>query len=212
MKKVLFAAMVAFLGLGSSAYAQFQQGTIAVGGGVSIATERSKSEWGNTTEKDDPINSFSLSPGIGYFIADDVEVGLRFGLGRATQSGDDFKWAYSAFSAGPYVRKYFSLGESVALFGEGGLSFGGGKFKQTAGNTTREFGKSSTFALGITPGLMFKPTDRIGIDFTAGYFGYRSHKRDVHNNWTDNVRTDTDSEFGLSLDLSSVQLGIRLFF
>ncbi|WP_040396761.1 outer membrane beta-barrel protein [Cesiribacter andamanensis] len=212
MKKVLFAALVACMGLSSSAYAQFQQGTIAVGGGVSMASERSKVESGNTTEKDDPINSFSLTPGIGYFIASDLEVGLRFGLGRASQKGDDEKWVYSAFSAGPYVRKYFSLGESIALFGEGGLSFGSGKIKETAGNTSREYGKSSTFALGITPGFMFKPSERIGIDLTAGYFGYRSTKSETYNNWTENEITETDSEFGLSLDLSSVQLGVRLFF
>ena len=208
--------MAAACGLSFAAQAQFEAGTIAVGGAFSFGVENSKEEDGNVTTEYDPTTTFELIPSVGYFLADDLEVGLQIGVSRFSQSGEvgdeDYKDVTTIYAFGPYARKYFSLNESAALFGQAGLMYGTGKNKYEVGSTTTESGKVSYFELGITPGVAYRFSDLVGIEFSAGFLGYSSYKEEDVNPFTGDEVTTTDSDFGLSLDLSTANLGLKLYF
>ncbi len=215
MKKMLFTALVAVFGLTSSAYAQFSAGTIAVGGGISISSENTKYESGSTTVEGDPTTSFNLSPSVGYFLADDLEVGVQVDFTRSGQSGEDFNGddyseVSTIFAFGPYARKYFSLGESAAFYGEAGLGIGAGKSKYEQGSTTYEYNKMSIFSVGVTPGFVFRPAERIGVELSAGFFGFTSVKSEDPEGDDEDLTTKSN-DFGLSLDLSNVSLGVKFY-
>jgi len=194
MKKVLLTALVAVLGLGASdAFAQISQGTLSVGGAVSFTTEKEDGD-------DEAYKFFELSPTVGYFLADDLELGVELTLARGAYD----KNITSGYGFGPYLRKYFSMGETTYFYGQAGISVGGGKVKFDGD----EAATISALEVGIKPGFMFRPTDRIGIDLTAGFLGYSSYKE----NWDLNSMDEETSKFGLTLDMRNVSLGVRLFF
>ncbi|WP_181163625.1 outer membrane beta-barrel protein [Pontibacter mangrovi] len=68
MKKLLAAAVFTLLGTG--AFAQTSQGTVKLSGSLGF----------NSTSRDDNINqksnSFNIGPSIGYFIKDNLAVGM----------------------------------------------------------------------------------------------------------------------------------------
>ncbi|AHM61562.1 hypothetical protein D770_16540 [Flammeovirgaceae bacterium 311] len=216
MKKMLVATLVAMLGI-TSAYGQFSAGTLSVGGGVAFSSEKSKYEYDNNrTVEGDLGTYFKLSPSVGYFFADDLEAGLTLGITRQAWSSSfnsDLRYITGQTTFEPYVRKYFSLAETVAFFGEAGLGIGGGKTTRIDddNNTTVKYNQASVFNLGLRPGVVFRPADRFGVELTAGYFGYRSTRTENPDNNGD-VDMRKDSSFGLSLDMSNVQLGLKLFF
>lgn len=213
MKKVLLTALVAAFGLTGTAYAQFTQGTISVGGGVSFSSVKSEIQSGNTTVEYPKESYFELSPSVGYFLADDLEAGLQIGLSSAGEEsnalGNEYSRTSSLFIVGPYVRKYFTLSETAAFFGEASIGFGGGKTRMESDNASVEYDNVSAFSLGITPGFMYRPTNRVGIQLSAGLLGYNSLKIE---DFDGDEETYTESDFGLNLNLRDVSLGVKLFF
>ena len=210
MKKVFFTALVAGLGLAGSAQAQFSAGTVSVGGSFSLSVENTERKSGSTTREDDPVTTFELSPSIGYFMADDLELGVQIGYTRIGQSGDNYSRATNMLAVGPYVRKYFSFGETVALFGEAGFTIASGKTTREQGNQSNDFGKYSVFRVGIAPGIVFRPAERLGIELSAGFLGYTSVTQD-DSDWDGNY-TRKSSDFGLSLDTRTTSLGLKFYF
>ena len=55
--------------------------------GVSFSSEAEKATSDGTTTESDPVVSFNLSPRAGYFIAQDLEAGLRLGY-NSYKTGD----------------------------------------------------------------------------------------------------------------------------
>lgn len=65
----------------------------------------------------DATTTISINPTLGYFVIDNLAVGLNLGFTTVTDQG-------SQFVVGPLVRYYFvNLGESAKLFGQGRFNF-----------------------------------------------------------------------------------------
>src|SRR5688572_28294591 len=103
MKKVLLVATIVVAGF-MSANAQTEKGTLLLGGNVAFQTS-------------DGTNYFSAAPNVGFFIANNLAIGVR-GNVLTTEN-------YTAWAVGPFVRGYFAGSEKGKLFAEGGVNFGG---------------------------------------------------------------------------------------
>lgn len=98
--------IMAFMGLSQAVSAQaVNQGAWMLGGSASFTSTSFKDIDGSTT-------TFILNPNIGYFIADD----LAIGLGVAVSSFND----NTDFGVGPFVRFYFA----DAIFAQAGIDLG----------------------------------------------------------------------------------------
>ena len=112
MKRLFTIVLVSLLAINTS-FSQVEQGTFILGG----TTELSNTPWSLVT----------MEPSIGYFVSDQIAIGLGFSLGTTSQdnerdNGTD-KWtethSTSDMSIGPWMRLYmgemFFINAGVAI-------------------------------------------------------------------------------------------------
>jgi len=210
MKKITLLIAV-FCLIASSAIAQpaqLEKGSIMLGvtstmalggcwgsdlGGFGFSTHKYKS--GSTTETSYKTTSWNLLPKAGYFVIDNLVVGLELMVsGYMDKDVDDGdKDGESQFGIGPFVRYYYPL-DKIYPFAEIEAMFG--SYKET---WMEDVHKEGLVMFGGGIGVAVPIGDKITIDALAGY---------SHVSWTekDAVEGATDEYlsggFGLKLGFS----------
>ncbi|MGE8552644.1 MAG: outer membrane beta-barrel protein [Chryseobacterium jejuense] len=214
MKKILLAGAVALFGLSN---AQIAKGTTYISGQLGY----SQNENNNNNVK---IESFKVLPTVGYFVNTNLAVGLGVGykndnvktvttIGTTTVDG---KETVSGFVVAPFVRKYWTVGEKLYIFGqlEVPMVFGQNKDESTStttvGGTTVTSSTSTkdnftSIGVNVKPGLDYFLNKNWSIEATFGEFGYNTNKVNV-----DGAKRVNDYKFGLNL--SSVTFGVKYVF
>lgn len=178
MKKVLFAA---FLLVSSNAiFAQVDQGQWLAGGSAGF---------NHSSQGDTKHTTIMVSPDLGYFVINQLAVGLRpeFGymktktkVGTVTTSGSS-----TAFTLAPFVRYYFMpSGEKINVFGDASYGFGSSKVKGGSSVSGNYYQIKAGPAIFLTPNT--------ALEFAAYY---RSWGGDAY----ENAAGDRDNNFGLSI-------------
>lgn len=128
---------------------------------------------GQTSDKD-KFTSWAFVPMAGYFVIDNLGVGLSLNLRGQTnkEAGSDDKSKFSTIAIGPWVRYYLAqyplLNDNVFVFGDVRANFGVWKQTYTSGSSSQSYKEGLTqFAIG--PGLVFVPADCFSIDFMIQY-------------------------------------------
>lgn len=111
-------SLIAFLCLSQVISAQaVNQGAWMVGGSGGFRSESPKADFDGSTSN----TRIELSPNLGYFIADDLGIGLQFNyFNESNPFFDEDDESLSEFSVGPFIRYYFA----DALFGQIGVNLG----------------------------------------------------------------------------------------
>lgn len=149
MKKVLFLSAIVFWSLNS--VAQTSKSSWLVGGSLGFSS--TKQDGSEKTSS----SSVEFSPNVGYFLANDVAVGLDFDLSSETNGFNSS--SYSGF--GTFVRYYFPAKSKTAkLFGNFDLAFLNKKENKTSFNSTR-------YGLGV--GGVYFANKNVGIESAIGY-------------------------------------------
>ncbi|MFC5872565.1 outer membrane protein [Chryseobacterium arachidis] len=216
MKKVLLAGAIALFGLSN---AQIAKGTAYLSGSVGYSQQE-------TNNGNNKVENFNVLPTVGYFVGTNLAVGV--GVGYQTQKETNIATTQfggativttnevkePAFVVAPFVRKYWTLGDKLYIFGQLAVPMQFGKTEventtvTTTGSTT-SIASTSTEAkytqVGVTvkPGLDYFLNKNWSIEATIGEFGYNNYKPkdgDATNNYT----------FGLNL--SSVTFGVKYVF
>ena len=210
MKKILIALSFLPLGLiSNNSSGQISSGTVLVGGSVggsisSGSSATNKQEFKNTT--------FSFSPTAGFFIANNLAVGLNSGVywqKQKTQSEITSK--YSSYNFGPFVRYYKFLGEKTALFGNATVGFA--KSNSKLRNNDNEFvtvEKTNNFGASITPGLTYFATSKVGLEITLGSISYFKNSNEYNSEETPADKRN-DSGVGANFGLNNAALGIKFY-
>jgi hypothetical protein len=205
------------------------------GGGLGFGASNSKttsSRGGTTTTEDGPKSSqFSIVPGVGYFIADKLAVGLDLSFstssnktpyddgGINSQPGDYDKTSGTVISFTPYVRQYLMLSDNFGFTGTFGVGVGFGSSKREGrrGSTTNTTGgpKTTTLEVGITPGIVFFPTNKVGLETNFGFVGFSSitTKEEVQiiNQTFTKKTTNSSFGFGANSIQPTFSLGFRYY-
>ncbi|UOU97365.1 porin family protein [Chryseobacterium daecheongense] len=218
MKKLLLASAVALFGL---ANAQISKGTVYVSGQVGYSQEENNNN-------DSKVESFRIVPTVGYFVAPNLAIGTGVGyvndkfsttttnvVGSATvvSKGEETQ---SAFVVAPFVRKYWTLGDKLYIFGQLEVPMEFGKLKDetssvitdgntTVTNSTSDEANYTSIGVNIKPGLDYFLNKNWTIEATIGEFGYNTAKLDV-----DGAKSVNNYKFGLNL--SSVTIGVKYVF
>ncbi|MGE8434848.1 outer membrane beta-barrel protein [Chryseobacterium joostei] len=219
MKKILLAGAVALFGLSN---AQIAKGTTYVSGQLGY----SQNENNNNDTK---IESFKVLPTVGYFVNTNLAVGLGVGYKndnvKVTTDGNiiptgtfvnENKTTTSAFVVAPFVRKYWTLGDKLYIFGQLEVPMEFGQFKdednrtETVGSTvtkksTSDKANYTSIGVNVKPGLDYFLNKNWSIEATFGEFGYNTNKLNV-----DGAKRVNDYKFGLNL--SSVTFGVKYVF
>lgn len=123
MKKLLVVMLaVGFWSIESKA--QMQKGSWMLEGSVGL--ERSRSYFPNTDEKSNPVSGFTLHPKAGYFVEDNLAIGLSGLLGSTWSRNKNYdpnipnnykKGNTLNYGGGIFLRKYFPINEYLSFFG-----------------------------------------------------------------------------------------------
>lgn len=101
--------------------------------------------------------NLNLNPKLGYFVLDNVAVGVGAIVGLSTMQDDDNIWSYGLV---PFARYYFPEGASVT-----GRFFG----EVEAGVSGSTFASDASFLGGVKAGYAHFITNSVAIEGTLGY-------------------------------------------
>ncbi len=182
----------------------------------------------------DDINAngytFKISPFVGYFIKDNIAVGLRATYGRTYVNlgnidinlGDDlsfqienYRYLSHKVSASGFARTYMALGGSkiFGFFNEMRLTYGYGQGKVTSGTGTSMTGtwqKVNNLQIGCAPGLTAFVSNFASVEVSIGIVG-------LDFSWTDQITNQVEhshrrkSSGDFKIDLFSLNIGLTLY-
>lgn len=182
--------------------AQTKQGKILVGVSSTLSLAGTGSDlmtlgYTNTKYKSDadgfkesdPDKTLSLNllPKVGYFVIDNLAIGLdiSLGLSNETDGSNNDKSSRKMITAGPFLRYYIPTNKVMPFF-ELTSSFGSLKSKYEPDNDVKEEYKSSIMSLGAGLGMAIPLGDKVTFDVLAGYNSLTVKEKKDN---TDNDRT-----------------------
>ncbi len=197
-------------------FAQFEKGTFMGRGNVSInrvSTDRTFINPQFPNEDNQTENVWTILPGLGYFIQDNLAVGAHGGMGRGTYalSMEGYSGARTVtrdFYAGIFIRKFMVLDEKFSFFLEGYgnriwerpfFEDSDGKFYDTKGDG---------WHAGISLGLHYMVSKTIGLELKSGLFEYNTT---TSTNLMEESPINQQSTLKLNL-ISQFGLGLNFFF
>lgn len=208
-KHILSLLFISLAFIGQQTFAQVGQG-LFVGGSLGLTSSSGKTTTTSTTngistitEADNPKQStFSIMPRVGYFFTDNIGAGLMIGYTSYTTkvttnpnptTTNFITTKGGSFTLGLFGRYTQQLGDSdFYIYGDLGFDIGSGSSKiktESKNNNTNTIiitesngPKISTTTIGITPGILYFPTKKIGLEASLGnIFAYTSTKETTEN-------------------------------
>lgn len=162
----------------AGAYAQFEKGTMLVGGsfGADFTTNKSKFDGNSTTNSKDV--SVSFDPQFGIFVIDNLAVGGALGLSTSVykQDDNDYKYVTNEITIQPTARYYIDPG----IFFQGRFILGTSKSKETDNGDVDEF-KYNVTGWSLAAGYAYFLNDVVAIEPLIGFGGkgYKNKDSDV---------------------------------
>lgn len=170
MKKLLLSLLI-LLSI-SSVFAQTEQGKFLVGASsnLNFVTNSSRDFFdGEDVNRVSKANTYQISPVIGYFVADNISIGLALNLsGASTKFTSDFgenESKNNSFSISPFFKYYFTEGNFKPFFG-GGVGLGTGKFERI---TNGFESKSLSVFFNLNAGVAYFINDKVSIELGLNY-------------------------------------------
>jgi hypothetical protein len=174
--------------------------------------------------------TFSVSPYLGYFIRDNVAMGIRFTYNRTYMDVDNFQlnlgedfninlsnlyWLEHKFEGSVYVRNYMPIGHGkiFGMFNETRLTYGYSVGKDSTGSGTEydgTFERTHSLQIGIAPGMAAFITDWAACEVSVGVMGYNFKWVDQRTNQIESGRYRTSSG-NFKINLFSINIGMTFY-
>jgi len=230
MKNIFF---LLFILAGYTATSQLNKGDLYLGGSLGMSSSKNNN---NNTQpapysenSSSTNNNLNLSPRIAYFLKDKLAIGVGlnsnynkyenlydyYSYGVHSQSNDNQSKNFT-YSFRPFIRQYFSLGSSVAIFINANAFIGLGNSKSSTHTATTDpndgtisitdgnsKSKSTNWGAGITPGFAFFPSKKWSIEFSFASVGYNASKV--------KETKSKDHSFGLSYGVATFNVGVSYY-
>lgn len=208
--KRIFTLAVMLLSVG--AFAQTEQGSKYLGGSIGFSSTGGETDNGTTTTDNPTRSNFNVSPTFGYFVADDLAVGVMFNYSGTKVNDDvnDTKSTNNTFGLSLFGKKYKSIVENFYVFGQVNVGFASGKSETENNGTTVEGPKRSSIFLGVAPGVEYFFSPKVSMSCSVGALSFASNSEKQDFGGTE-VK-DKESTFDLNLNLASVNFGFYYFF
>ena len=172
-----------------------QQGSVAIGVGSNLADV----SWQN----------YSLTPTVGYFIADNMMVGMGFAMGSESDTYDGFdnsgnSVTYDLKTSGMSLSPFFRYYMNDAFFGQAGIVMTSAS--NTDGDENVEDNRTSTFGIQAAVGYSLMWNDKVCIE---PYFGLETGSGSTEQSIGNiTVSQDAPSTFEMGIGLSiHIRLG-----
>ena len=196
------------------AFTSLTQAQLYVGGNLGFNTLSTSSTVGTTTTKGGSSSSLTLSPEVGYFLSDNlaVGVGVSFNSNSITTPITSTTSSVSlntTFMINPYARYFFYKSGSFSAFAEGSVGYGSMMSENTLGTTTTKNPSTSIISVAVAPGIAYDLSDKFSLIAKLGNVGFQSSTVTTTNTigTTTTTSTSNSSNFGLNVGLSGFTFG-----
>jgi hypothetical protein len=215
----------------SKAQAQISKGTALIGGRITYYhnTQEEKNTNPNTAAFVDKLKSDNsylyFSPSAGFFIADNLALGLSFGVGKQHYNSpylsyDSIPNLYTNtsegtnFSLAPFLRYYYMPKENFGFYGQltAGYSTQLNKYESNRPDNINSKSRETGFYIEFTPAFVFFPTSKLGLEASIGGINYSRTRTKSENPPVDRIdpeskRSSLYSNFGFN----SLALGVSYY-
>ena len=216
MKNIFF--LLSLVLLANVTMAQTSAGSFFVGGSAAINREEGSFAYfepffDDFTFAPGDITTATFLPQFGYFVADNIAIGLNAGITSIiSKSNDDvpfdIKVTDNLIVVAPYIRYYKMFNDNFGLIGEFRPSFGFGSSKQDIDGDEIEFDNSTVIDISIRPGLVYFPHPKFGIEASFGALSFNSFSFENSD--------DSDTSFNINLTPSDIldngSIGFNFYF
>ena len=220
MKKTILNALL-LSAVALSAQAQISAGTKLLTG--SIGYDQQNRETSSPvivgSRSDLKYKRFNFDPSGGYFVAENLVLGLTAGLGLNTSQDYNYLAANNQVQkqerktrelrGGIFGRYYKFIGEKVAVYGQLGGGYQNAHFSNRPDNLSAYTTNNRQWGLyaNLLPGIVFFPIDKLGLELTLNGARYNHVKTEYGQS---GLRT-TDNSVAFGFGLSDLNLGISLY-
>ena len=171
MKLKPFLAVLLFLS-STFVFGQLEKGNCFLHGSSSMgfSTEKYTYISGGTSTASSKTTHFGFNPKAGYFIIDNLPVGLAIHVSsyKSKSIDTDDKSSSTDFTIGPFARYYFFPLDKFKPMAEIYAGFGSSKDKSTFSSYTTE-SKYSIMEFSIGAGASYFVTDHVAFDVLLSY-------------------------------------------
>lgn len=199
MKKLLLAGAVALFGLSN---AQMTKGDWVISGdtGVGFNNVTTTIKVGDQSLEGPKVNTFSISPSVGYFVIDKLAVGIELGYINATTKYQGLKSKTSSFSVMPTATYYFANSSKLVPFLGAGIGYASVKSSGQT-NFMGMIASSETTTDGLAwkvkGGVTYMATQSLGINLGVSYDQFSNKETIMNTDVKTNVKT-----FGVNVGFS----------
>lgn len=120
----------------------------------------------------------SIGPAVGYFLANNLAVGLNLGYSSSKSGRNDpnspsfYEQPGEYFSVEPFVKYYQMLTEQFGLTGMLDADYGHFSSSNSFISNNNGTAKGNGFTSGLTPGSVFFPIPKLGLGISFGGLNY----------------------------------------
>jgi len=198
LKQTILAFSVLLISTSSFAQEAFSaktKGSYFAGGSISFNTTSSKQSFGEFSSK---ANTFGItaSPIAGYYIMDNLAVGLALEIGASSEKTDDSKVTSTSLGIGPFARYHFDNG----FFGEAGAIIGSSKQTQEAGGASAAEIKLNAFGFRAGAGYSFFIGNHVALEPALYYV------------WQNSKPKDSIADLKTTLSTIAFNIGFTVYF
>lgn len=197
MKKLLLVGAMALFG---AMNAQTEKGSWVVGGSTSLGfnSVTTKFKAGSQSSTSPSVNTFTFTPSVGYFIQDNMALGVDAGFVSISQKEGDYKSSASTVSLMPTFTYYFKSGANIMPYLGAGLGYASTKTteKYNGGSESETVDGLAWKAKG---GFVYLINSTVGVDAGLGYSSYT------------NKETVGGTDYKTTVGTLGVNLGLSIF-
>ncbi len=178
--KNLFVISIATLAIGASLQtsAQTEEGNILVAGKSNFQALSSSNSWKSDVDKgvDTKIIQLNFTPTVGYFVIDNLAIGVMFSMYYSSENEDDGSEKTNTLTVlMPFARYYFGA-EVIRPFVELAAGLGNQKTYYNSVNESFDFDSYASVKTGqMSGGIDFFLNDNVALELGLGY-AYSSYK------------------------------------
>lgn len=188
-KLVLFAAI--FFAGSLLAFSQISKGKFVLGPDLNFSSQKAEFDGLGLTTR---TRELEFGMAGGYFIANNLEIGIGVRVSSKTQDVDDDETNLTGVSIGPHVNYYFPLSEMFQLLISGGFSYNSSKEDYDLNGEYTFTG----IGYGLRVGLQYLVSDKLGAFLSVGPdFG---------------KLTEKESEVEIDFNVIKSKIGVNFFF